>query len=134
MYPDKSMVDDLSKLWEELLLIEVEDEELSIQRDELEGIASRGRVCILGKLIIDCMICKEMLQSMLMRWWKLVENLSFKILGENLFLIDFESPRDKERVLKGRPWVFEESLFLIEDFDGLTPQSNFTFDRATFWV
>ena len=36
--------------------------------------------------------------------------------------------------MKGRPWVFEGSLFLMEDFDGLTLPSNFTFDRETFWV
>lgn len=32
--------------------------------------------------------------------------------------------------------MFEGSLLLIEDFDGLTPpnQSKFTFDRAAFWV
>jgi hypothetical protein len=100
----------------------------------LEGIASSGRVCILGKLIVDLMISKETLQYTLMRWRKPVENHSFKILGENLFLIDFESSRDKKRVLKGCPWVFEGSLFLIKDFDGCTPPSNFTFDRATFWV
>ena len=61
-------------------------------------------------------------------------NLSFKVLAENLFLINFTELSDKERVLVGRPWVFESSLFIVEDFDGLTPPSQFTFDKAAFWV
>jgi hypothetical protein len=128
------MADELSKLWEDLSLTEVEDDELCIQNDGLEGIAFRGRACILGKLIANRMICRETLRTTMIRLWKSKKNVSFKILGENLFLINFECPGDKERALKGRPWVFEGSLFLIEDFDGLTPPSNFTFDRKTFWV
>jgi hypothetical protein len=37
-------------------------------------------------------------------------------------------------VLEGRPWVFEGSLFLVEDFDGTKSLSQFTFDKAVFWV
>ncbi|XP_059454983.1 uncharacterized protein LOC132185195 [Corylus avellana] len=42
--------------------------------------------------------------------------------------------RDKVKVLEGRPWVFESNLFLVEDFDGHTSPSKFTFDKASFWV
>lgn len=51
-----------------------------------------------------------------------------------MFLIEFEEAKDKEMVPEGRPWVFERSLFLVEDFDGRTSPSEFTFDRASFWV
>ena len=33
-----------------------------------------------------------------------------------------------------RPWVFEDSLFLIEDFDGITSPPKFTFEKVVFWV
>lgn len=56
------------------------------------------------------------------------------MLGDNLFLIEFKNSRDKERVLKGRPWVFEGALFLVEDFDGRLSPSKISFDRASFWV
>jgi hypothetical protein len=128
------MAEELSKLWEELSLTEVEDDELKIQSDEIEGIATRGNACALGKLIVDHMVSKETIRSALMGWWNPFGSFSLTVLGENLFLIDFDDPRDKERVLKKRTWVFEGSLLLIEDFDGLTPPEKFTFDRAEFWV
>jgi hypothetical protein len=51
-----------------------------------------------------------------------------------MFLIDFTLLEDKERVLERRPWVFEGSLFLIEDFDGLAKPSDLSFTHAAFWV
>ena len=56
------------------------------------------------------------------------------MLGDNLILVDFENKRDKERVLEGRPWVFEGSLLAVEDYDGLRPLTQIQFDRVTFWV
>jgi hypothetical protein len=52
----------------------------------------------------------------------------------NLFLIEFKLAKDKSRVLEGRSWVFEGNLFLVEDFDGRTSLTDFTFDKAFFWV
>ena len=66
--------------------------------------------------------------------WKLEEKFSFKILGENLFLIEFTNAADKKRVLEGRPWGFEGSLLLIEDFDGSTSASELKFEKAVFSV
>lgn len=60
-------------------------------------------------------------------------SIIFKVLGDNLFLIEFNNIWDKARVLEGRPWVFEGPLFLVEDFDGRSPPSKLSFDRP-FWV
>jgi hypothetical protein len=59
---------------------------------------------------------------------------SLRVLGDNLFLIEFEYEREKERVLEGRPWVFEGNLFSVEDFDGVTPPAEIDFENAAFWV
>jgi hypothetical protein len=67
-----------------------------------------------------------------MAWWKSSGNLLFKVLRDNLFLIDFAYSGDKERILVGRPWAFEGNLFIVVDFDGITPPSQFTFDKAAF--
>jgi hypothetical protein len=60
--------------------------------------------------------------------------LTFKVLGDNLFLIEFENEWDKARVLKGMSWVFKGSLFSVEDFDGLSTPSEIDFKRTVFWV
>jgi hypothetical protein len=128
------MADELPTLWENFSLTEVEDLELSIPKDDLQNGVSRGRACVIGKLIVDRMVSKETIRSTLLPGWDPEGDLSFKVLGANRFLIEFDDPSDKERVMARRPWVFEGSLFIIEDFDGLTPPSKFTFEKETFWV
>jgi hypothetical protein len=128
------MADDLVNQWENFSLTEEEDFELAIPKVDIQERVTRGQACILGKLISDRLVSRETIRNYFMDWWKPLKSITFKILGDNLFLIDFEDLEDKERVLNGRPWVFEGSLFIVEDFDGLTPPSKFTFDKAAFWV
>jgi hypothetical protein len=128
------MADDLSNLWANLSLSEGEDGELEIQRTDVNGILERGQSCIVGKLLSERLVSKDTIKSKILSWWKPKKSFTFKILGGNLFLIEFEDARDKGRVLEGRPWVFEGNLFLVEDFDGHTSPAKFNFDRASFWV
>ena len=38
------------------------------------------------------------------------------------------------RLLEGRPWVFDGTLFVVEDFDGTIPPTQMEFNIAAFWV
>lgn len=121
-------------LMENISFTEDEEAEILIPIGEFQDVVSNGKTCIVAKLVADLMVSKETIRTTLKRWWKLYGNMSFKVLGDNLFLIEFTNIRDKERVLDGRPWVFEGNLFLVEDFDGTIPPSKYTFEKAAFWV
>jgi hypothetical protein len=58
----------------------------------------------------------------------------FKVLGDNLFLVEFKHVWGKSRVLEGRPWVFEGNLFLVEDFNGNIPHAQMEFEKTSFWL
>jgi hypothetical protein len=88
----------------------------------------------MGKLIADRLISKETIRSKLIRGWRPLRKISFTVLGENLFLLEFQYECDRIRVLEGRPWVFEKNLFAVEEFDGLSPPSDIDFDKVVFWV
>jgi hypothetical protein len=127
------MADDLSRMWENFSLLEEEDEEVDVQANDFQEVTVRGRDCVVGKLVADRYVSKETIKTTLQGLWR-SKGMSFKALGENLFIIEFEKSRDKKRVLDGRPWVFEGSLFLVEDYDARIPPGKITFDRASFWV
>jgi hypothetical protein len=128
------MEEDLPKMWENLTLTEDEDVEAVIKLVELKKGENRGKACIIRKLLADRLVSKEALKTGMIQWWRMQGNLDFKVLGDNLFLVEFDKIRDKERVLEGRPWVFEGSLFLTEDFVGISQPTDYPFDKATFWV
>ena len=127
------MEEDLSNLMENISFTEEEDE-ISIPLGEFQEVLAYGRTCMVAKLVSDRLISKETIKTSLKGWWIISGSLSFKVLGENLFLIELKKMEDKERVLEGRPWVFEGNLLLVEDFNGKTSPSIYTFDKAAFWV
>jgi hypothetical protein len=129
-----NMATDPANHWTNLSLSEGEDNEMEIQVTDVKKAVQRGRNCVIGKLISERTVCRETLKTSLLDWWKISGNPPFKILGENLFLIEFNSKRDKARVLEGRPWIFEGNIFAVEDFDGQSSPSELTFTKISFWV
>jgi hypothetical protein len=82
-------------------LTEDEDLELSFGKVDLNKGETYGQVCVLGRLLADRLVSKETMRTSLMQWWRPEESITFKVLGDNLFLIEFIDPKDKERVLEG---------------------------------
>lgn len=107
---------------------------MEIRKAKVEDIVTKGKTYLVRKLISERIIGKETIRSTLVRGWKRTGSLSFKVLGENIFLMDFEHHWDKARVQEGRPWVFAGQLFSGEDFDGLVPPTQMPFDSVAFWV
>ena len=48
----------------------------TLAKEVHDGVA-RGKFCVLGKLIADRMVSREIIKTTLMRWWKLSCNFSF---------------------------------------------------------
>jgi hypothetical protein len=128
------MAEDLTNMWQDFNLSEGESVEVVVQQQAVEEVATRGNSCLVGKLIADRIIGKDTIRAKMLQKWRPSGSTSFKVIGENLFLIDFEYSWDKSRVLEGRPWTFEGSLLSLEEFDGLTPPTEIPFDKAAFWV
>jgi hypothetical protein len=83
---------------------------------------------LVGKLLADHLVRKDVIKRTLIKAWRPSGHLSFKVLGENLFLLEFENEWDKSRVLEGRPWIFEGNLFSVKDFDGLPSPTEIEFE------
>jgi hypothetical protein len=128
------MAEDLSRMWDSFSLRDDEDGEMEIQQQAWEVGTLRGKSCVVGKLIADRMMSKEIIRTQLIRGWKPEGTPSFKVLGDNLFLVELETEKDKTRILEGRPWSVEGHLFAVEDYDGLSSPSNFRFEKAAFWI
>jgi hypothetical protein len=64
--------------------------------------------------------------------WRPTRYLGFRVLGTNIFLIEFEHSWDKSQVLEGRPWLFQGHVFTVEEFDGRTLPSKIAFERCLF--
>jgi hypothetical protein len=128
------MMEELSSMWGKFSLREEENVGVSLEAPEVEPLVKRGRSCIVGKLIADRIIPKEYYKDPLTRIWRPMGELMFNVIGENLFIAEFEHGEDKSRILEGRPWIFDGYLVSLADFDGLTPPKELKFERGSFWI
>ncbi|XP_059436731.1 uncharacterized protein LOC132169771 [Corylus avellana] len=128
------MTEELTTLWGKLTLMEEEDVRLGISENGIAPLVDRGNACVVGKLLADRTVGKEIVKTPLLRAWQPTGRVSFKTLGPNLFLIDFEHEWDKSRIMEGRPWTFDGHLVSLLDFDGITPPSQLHFEKAAFWI
>jgi hypothetical protein len=128
------MEDEMNKLWEKFSLMEEEDEEVFAPEEEVEPMVERGSACVVGKLLADKTVGKDVIRAPLIRAWQPTGNVTFKNLGTNLFLIEFQYEWDKIRIMEGRPWTFDRDLVSLAEFDGITPVEELEFEKAAFWV
>ncbi|XP_059450879.1 uncharacterized protein LOC132181651 [Corylus avellana] len=128
------MAEDLTSMWGNFTLTEEEEAFDEVPEEELIDIGNKGRACLVGRIMSERNIGKKTLKAKMIRSWMPTGSMVFNALGNNIFLIEFENAWDKSRVLEGRPWTFDGSLFSVLEFNGTSPPAELPFNIAYFWV
>jgi hypothetical protein len=126
--------EDLTHMWGKFSLMEEENSGVSLETAEIESLVSRGKFCLIGKLLVERVVTKEFYKAPLLRAWRPTGEVFIRVVGENMFVAEFEKEWDKSRIMEGRPWLFDGNLVSLAEFDGLTSPGDMDFDKAAFWV
>jgi hypothetical protein len=92
-----NVAEELEQMWGNFSLSEKEGLEVEVPEEEFIEIAEKGRVCLVGRLMLERAISKDIIRKKLIRGWRPLGQLVFKVLGKNTFLLDFEYQEDKDR-------------------------------------
>lgn len=130
----ESTADELSSLLGNFSLSAEERSDVQIQTQKVHPLVEKGKSCLVGRVIANRFVTKENLKPNLMKAWRPIGNVSFRLLGENTFLFAFEYEWEKTRILEGRPGVFDGHLVSLLEFDGFTATLKLAFEKAGFWV
>jgi hypothetical protein len=128
------VVEDLMALWGKLILMEEEDTRLGITEHGIAPLVDKGQACVVGKLLANKTVGKDVVKIPLIHAWQPTGKVSFKTLGPNLYLINFKHEWDKARIMEGCLWTFDGHLVSLLDFDGITPLSQLNFENVAFWI
>jgi hypothetical protein len=66
--------------------------------------------------------------------WGNPRGLEFRSVGENLFVAEFESQRDRDRVRDGAPWHISKNAVILEEFVEYMQPSELKFDKLQLWA
>uniref|UniRef100_A0A803MZD8 DUF4283 domain-containing protein n=1 Tax=Chenopodium quinoa TaxID=63459 RepID=A0A803MZD8_CHEQI len=107
------MADELVKDWGKLRLTAEEDKVYGGDCEEPDDVTSKSR--------IDLSL-------------RLNDNVAIRMIETNLFIIQFFEESDKRRVLEGRPWDFDNQIFLLQELNGDDQPFEVSFQFSPFWV
>lgn len=74
----------------------------------------------------------DALKTTLNQIWFLSKGALFRAIENGLFVVQFACERDKAQVLSGRPWMFDQSLVMLNELDGSQQPSDISMTYVHF--
>ncbi|XP_062017581.1 uncharacterized protein LOC133733938 [Rosa rugosa] len=68
------------------------------------------------------------------RVWVLEKDFKIQERPENRFVIAFDLKRDRNKVLRGGPWRFNQAPVVMQEYDGIAPPQSVALDALFFRV
>jgi hypothetical protein len=66
--------------------------------------------------------------------WAAAKEVTFKVLGSNLFLVQLHCLGDWSRVMEGSPWLFRGAAVVMEEYDGFSNVNTYKLDKIPIWA
>ncbi|KAF5468312.1 hypothetical protein F2P56_012474 [Juglans regia] len=126
-------MEDLESIWKKLSLNE-ENAGVNVHAGSSVKVKSKGDCSLIGKICSNCTKGKEVVRAMMIKIWKVSRPPVFTQIRANIFIITFANSRDKRRVLDGCPSLFDNLMFVLKSFDGLTQPTKINFDLVSLQV
>lgn len=126
-------MDDLEILWEQLQLTGEEDLAIDIKEEKVEDAQRKVDLCLISKVRGDRVLGKNIIETTMAKIWRLSAKAQFREVGSDIFFISFATHANKQRVEDGYPWLFDNNLFVLENYDGYTQLRSMKFDKVAQW-
>jgi hypothetical protein len=89
---------------------------------------------IVGKVLNPNVLHINTISAALRPAWGNPKGLNFNPSGENLFVAEFGSKADRDRIMDGSPWVVGRHAVLMKNFDLDVHPQKVIFDRLAIWA
>ncbi|KAL6659989.1 hypothetical protein ACP70R_002111 [Stipagrostis hirtigluma subsp. patula] len=130
---DQAPADKMAEMIGRLNLTAEESDALLVVDDEEDGLATSD-CAVIGKVLSQNVLHMQTIMSALRPAWGNPKGLVAKSVGDNLFVAEFGSMQEKEKVMDGTPWMVGRKAVLIQDFDAGMRPTDITFHDMAIWV
>lgn len=123
----------LQKKLEDLELVGDEEEGLDFS-EEIEELIKETRWLAIFKVHTTKPFSHAALMNAMRFAWSAAKEITFKVLGPNLFLAQFHCLGDWNRAMDGGPWLFRGAAVSMEEYDGFSDVKKYKLDHIPVWV
>ncbi|XP_010672836.2 uncharacterized protein LOC104889341 [Beta vulgaris subsp. vulgaris] len=89
---------------------------------------------LVGRLVTERSFNIEAFKRTMIQAWGVNKRMVIRMIGANRFVFQFFHWRDKEKVLEGRPWCFENQLLILNAIDGEDQPADVPLTYSPFWI
>ncbi|XP_021771467.1 uncharacterized protein LOC110735585 [Chenopodium quinoa] len=128
------MADDLANRYEKLNLNEKEVAVVDVSEVASTEQEEKLSLMLVGRLLRDRGVNFEAFKRTITQSWAMKGRVVIRSTGNNLYVFQFFHWRDKEKVMDGRPWCFEQNLLLLNSIKGDEQPTDVILTHSPFWV
>ncbi|XP_048504096.1 uncharacterized protein LOC125499392 [Beta vulgaris subsp. vulgaris] len=128
------MADDIASRVSSLHITDAENEVLNLDSVEIHETNQNLELATVGKVLTARNFNFEALKRTFNQIWAISSAALFRPIENGLFVVQFTCRRDKEKVLHGRPWTFDQHLVMLQEMEDHVQPSNINLTRCPFWA
>lgn len=131
---DKHQRTGRSPLEEALGKLDISEEEATplVIDDRAEGGPTKWLLA--GKILHRNQFHIQTITNALRQAWGNPRGLKFRSVGPNMFVAEFESQRDRDRIWEGSPWHMNKNAIILAEFEDCMRPDEVKFDRLQVWA
>lgn len=90
---------------------------------------------LVGKLLIEKQYNKGSLIHAMKKLWRTKEEVAISVWEDSdRFLFSFRTEHDRNQVMRGSPWSFDNTLLLLSIIDGKADPLSIKLETQWFWI
>lgn len=89
---------------------------------------------LMGRLLTERPYNVEAFKRIMSNVWAPANGMVIRVFRPNMYAFQFFHWRDKEKVLEGRPWCFDNTLIMLKEVDDDEQPDQVTITHSPFWV
>lgn len=128
------MADDLLEKCSKLKLSDEENDVVDLGDSIPQEINEQVSLMLVGKLITNRPFNTDAFKRTMTHAWEVSRKVVIQSVTANLFVFQFFHWRDREKVLEGRPWCFDQSLLVLNELSGNEQPEKVPLSFSPFWV
>ena len=128
------MADDIVSRVSNLKITAEEDDVVEFNTDADAETDHDFELTVVGKVLTVRTFNFEAMKRTLNQIWAISKGALFRLIENGMFVVQFASLKDKNKVMAGRPWTFDQNLVMLQEIEDDVQPSDIVMNRCPFWV
>ena len=128
------MAEELASLYSNLNIDDDADSIVDLGEVNSNQANDKVELMLVGRLLTSRSINFDAFKRTMTQAWNLYGRVIIRVIDTNLYAFQLFHWRDKEKILEGGPWCFDQQLLILNTITGNEQPHQVSLSHSSFWV